>query len=117
MTESGARLSQRTLQPRRPRDYNSFGWQAIPCEGGVMHGDEGWIRGRGAAGNPPIRFERLRYEPDQADESVAEHSDPAPATQLYKDSARSIIATNTSPDVGFETSINPYRGCEHGCIY
>src|SRR5439155_16898176 len=43
--------------------------------------------------------------------------DSAPATQFFRDSSRSIIARNDSPDVGFEASINPYRGCEHGCAY
>ena len=37
--------------------------------------------------------------------------------RLYRDASRSIIATNDSPDVGFDASLNPYRGCEHGCIY
>ncbi len=72
------------------------------------------IHGRGAAGNPANRFERLHYEPDP---DVDPDDRPAPATQFFKDQSRTIIATNDSPDVGFEASINPYRGCEHGCIY
>src|SRR5262245_36894652 len=72
------------------------------------------VRGRGAADNPANRFEPLRYE--RAGEEDAECG-PVPATQLFRDRTRSIIATNDSPDVGFEASINPYRGCEHGCIY
>jgi DNA repair photolyase len=81
--------------------------------GGVtMH--EMPIHGRGASGNPANRFERLSYEPDP--DSPPEQS-PSPATQFFKDKTRTIIATNDSPDVGFEASINPYRGCEHGCIY
>jgi DNA repair photolyase len=71
------------------------------------------IHGRGAGANPANRFELLRYEPDQEADSEC----PAPATQFYRDSSRSIIAHNDSPDVGFDTSINPYRGCEHGCVY
>ena len=43
--------------------------------------------------------------------------DPAPETQFFKDPSRSLITANDSPDVGFEASVNPYRGCEHGCIY
>lgn len=72
------------------------------------------IKGRGAANNPPNRFELLQYEPlaDGADDER-----PAPATQFYRDATASIIATNDSPDVPFAASINPYRGCEHGCIY
>jgi DNA repair photolyase len=71
-------------------------------------------RGRGAAENPPNRFERLVYlrDPDSSDPDGR-----SPKTQFLKDSSRSLITYNDSPDVGFEASINPYRGCEHGCIY
>lgn len=70
--------------------------------------------GRGSSGNPPNRFERTRveYEPESEDDLP-----PSPQTVLIPDRARSIIATNDSPDVGFDASINPYRGCEHGCAY
>src|SRR3989441_732416 len=72
------------------------------------------IRARGAAENPPNRFEKISLERD------AEWNDPdepAPQTQFFKDHSDSIINYNDSPDVGFEASVNPYRGCEHGCIY
>lgn len=72
------------------------------------------IHGRGASDNPGNRFESIHYEPD--DEANPEDR-PAPATLFFRDITRSIIATNDSPDIHFETSINPYRGCEHGCIY
>jgi DNA repair photolyase len=72
------------------------------------------IRGRGSADNPPNRFELIRYEPFE-DGGCDER--PAPATQFLRDATKSIIATNDSPDVPFKASINPYRGCEHGCIY
>jgi DNA repair photolyase len=81
------------------------------------------IHGRGAAENPPNRFETIRYEANPDDSSPSyeawegDDPTPAPATQFLKDTSRSIIAYNDSPDVGFEASINPYRGCEHGCIY
>src|SRR5262249_29963864 len=55
----------------------------------------------------------LHYERDQE----ADPEGPAPATQFFRDSSRTIIARNDSPDVGFDASINPYRGCEHGCTY
>jgi DNA repair photolyase len=76
------------------------------------------IRGRGAAENPTNRFERLAYVPDpdaagQQDDLAAER----PPTVYLRDPARSILATNTSPDVNFAASLNPYRGCEHGCSY
>jgi DNA repair photolyase len=72
------------------------------------------LRGRGAADNPANRYERLHYEADP-DLDAAEQ--PAPRTVFLRDDTRSIIATNDSPDVGFAASINPYRGCEHGCPY
>jgi DNA repair photolyase len=71
-------------------------------------------RGRGAAGNPPNRFERITLERD-ADWDPAE--DPAPRTQFLRDLSQSIITYNDSPDIPFHASLNPYRGCEHGCSY
>ena len=71
------------------------------------------MKGRGASWNPQNRFEPLEYVRD--DEAPLEEG--APRTAFYRDPTRTIIATNDSPDVGFEASINPYRGCEHGCIY
>jgi DNA repair photolyase len=73
------------------------------------------IKGRGASANPPNRFELITLEP--VGESTAPGEIPPPPTQYFQDSTRTIIARNNSPDVGFEFSINPYRGCEHGCIY
>ncbi len=70
------------------------------------------VRGRGAAGNPRNRFETIAFEPDPADDEES----PVRTTFL-RDATRSIIATNNSPDIPFDASINPYRGCEHGCIY
>ena len=46
-----------------------------------------------------------------------EEEKPRRETQFFRDGTKTIIARNNSPDVGFETSLNPYRGCEHGCIY
>jgi DNA repair photolyase len=69
---------------------------------------------RGALGNPPNRFESLSLEPV---EDWNPDEDPSPQTRFFKDHTRTIIAYNDSPDVGFEASVNPYRGCEHGCIY
>ena len=71
------------------------------------------LRGRGAASNPPNRFERLSY----ATSDWTEPEDPSRQTILLRDDTRTIINYNDSPDVGFSASINPYRGCEHGCIY
>ncbi|MGE0765856.1 MAG: PA0069 family radical SAM protein [Hyphomicrobiaceae bacterium] len=73
-------------------------------------------RGRGARSNQSGRFEReARLEFDDGWESMAELGPWR--TEIRKETARSIIATNDSPDLSFDRSINPYRGCEHGCIY
>lgn len=72
------------------------------------------IHGRGTPENPPNRFEKLVYLRDP--ESI-DPEEPSPKTQFLRDVSRSLITYNDSPDVGFDASINPYRGCEHGCIY
>src|SRR5512146_3093402 len=71
-------------------------------------------KGRGASGNPANRFEALHVERDTDFDGP---DDEAPKTLYLRDVSRSIIAYNPSPDVGFDASINPYRGCEHGCAY
>ena len=71
-------------------------------------------RGRGASSNPPNRFERISLERD-IDWDPTE--DPAPRTEFLRDQTSTILAHNDSPDLGFDTSINVYRGCEHGCAY
>jgi DNA repair photolyase len=70
------------------------------------------IKGRGAAHNPQGRFEKLERS---RDEEAEVHSRPETVITLRR--ARSIIARNDSPDLPFSQSINPYQGCEHGCIY
>src|SRR5205823_6844048 len=72
------------------------------------------FKGRGAADNPPNRFQPLARIP-LPDYDPAE--DPAPRTQFFHDAPRHILPRNTSPDIPFTYSLNPYRGCEHGCIY
>ena len=74
-------------------------------------------KGRGARSNQSGRYERYQRE---AFDDGWRHGDanvPALKTTLIKESSRSIIATNDSPDLSITRSINPYRGCEHGCIY
>jgi DNA repair photolyase len=71
------------------------------------------IVGRGAAGNPKNRFERIEAEPELGEPD----EEPGRGTVFLRDASRSIIARNYSPDIGFDASINPYRGCEHGCVY
>src|SRR5690242_3952957 len=75
---------------------------------------------RGAAENPPNRFEKIHLEPDEdwnpeVDEDGGHLS--GLRRQFFKDHSQTVIARNDSPDVGFQASLNPYRGCEHGCIY
>ena len=72
------------------------------------------LHGRGASDNPPNRFEHEWQCPDP---DLAEAEEPAPTTQFLPDNTQTIISTNDSPDVGPGATLNPYRGCEHGCIY
>jgi len=73
-------------------------------------------RGRAATSNDAGRFEAQTREP--FDDGWTETDPPKPLkTTLIKDNTRNIVATNDSPDISFNRSINPYRGCEHGCIY
>lgn len=73
-------------------------------------------KGRGALSNPANRFETFAGEVFDDGWGSADEL-PPPARQLTRDYSRSVIAHNDSPDVPFDQSINPYRGCEHGCIY
>ncbi|WP_395650645.1 PA0069 family radical SAM protein [Brevundimonas sp.] len=74
-------------------------------------------KGRGARTNATGRYEPVVHETFD-DGWTAEDDAPAPLrTTLTPEHARKIITTNTSPDIGFDRSINPYKGCEHGCIY
>jgi DNA repair photolyase len=72
--------------------------------------------GRGALGNPAGRFERSDVE-SVHDGWYEEEQPRSIATTLTPDHAKRVITTNDSPDIGFDQSINPYRGCGHGCIY
>ena len=74
------------------------------------------LRGRGADSNPSIRFDsthRVGFD----DGWDREEELPVLRTHVREEAAKSIISTNRSPDLSFDQSINPYRGCEHGCIY
>jgi DNA repair photolyase len=77
-------------------------------------------KGRGAASNPAIRYESLAAEPfddgwGALDQEAAEA--PPPRTELTRETSHSALTYNDSPDLGFDRSLNPYRGCEHGCVY
>ena len=88
--------------------------ESFPLEsGGVTAGRR---HGRGAQTNRSGRYEPIAYEPqDDGWESLAKLE--ALTTEVQEVPARRILARNDSPDIGFDRSINPYRGCEHGCIY
>lgn len=82
------------------------------------------LSGRGALENPAGRFEPLQVEEDaEALAAIPEAEDGEEwqprqiKTQVFRDKSKSIISTNDSPDIGMEATVNPYRGCEHGCIY
>ncbi len=70
------------------------------------------LKGRAVPYDPPNRFETVHTEIDPA-HLVGE----PPRTEFLPDATREIIATNRSPDIPFDASVNPYRGCEHGCVY
>lgn len=77
------------------------------------------VKNRGAVSNPEGRFETIKRETfvDDWDFHDDEETLPTLETTLIRENTNSIITSNDSPDIGFEKSINPYRGCEHGCIY
>lgn len=110
----------RPQSPRRPQNATSR----------ALAGEPGPVRGRGAPDNPLGRFERLAVVADPDDDPTLEMptpdgdgegaeggAQPRLATELLRDTSRSIIARNDSPDIPFDVSFNPYRGCEHGCVY
>lgn len=75
------------------------------------------LKGRGSASRPDQRFQELQREWVDDGWDSLESLPEKVTTTLEVDNAKSIISYNESPDVGFDRSINPYRGCEHGCIY
>ncbi|WP_206362889.1 PA0069 family radical SAM protein [Stenotrophobium rhamnosiphilum] len=75
------------------------------------------IKGRGAVSNSEGRFESLRVENVHDGWDLLEELPSAPQTTVSRETAKSIISRNESPDIPYDQSINPYRGCEHGCIY
>ena len=74
---------------------------------------------RGALGDPLGRFERYAIvdDGDQLDLDLEAGESFETPTEVFRDTSRSILSTNDSPDVGFDLSLNVYRGCEHGCSY
>jgi len=77
------------------------------------------FKGRGAASNPEGRFETVRHhvEDDGWQHALLDEEHPRPRTEVIEERARSVITRNDSPDLEFTLAMNPYRGCEHGCVY
>ena len=76
-----------------------------------------WRRGRAAVSNTPGRFETQRREGFDDGWGQDESADTPAKTMVFREVPKRIISYNQSPDIPFDRSINPYRGCEHGCIY
>ncbi|MFN8607356.1 MAG: PA0069 family radical SAM protein [Vulcanimicrobiota bacterium] len=75
------------------------------------------LKGRGAVTNPTHRFSSIHIEPDPDFVPDEDHHPVGSRTKFWDDQSRSIISRNDSPDIPFKASLNPYRGCEHGCAY
>src|SRR5690606_30480676 len=75
------------------------------------------VKGRGALSNPANRFAPSQLQAEPGGWDIPEDTLPSAVTEVREERVKSIISRNDSPDVPFDRSINPYRGCEHGCIY
>ncbi len=80
----------------------------------MAHVDMSKLHNRGALVSPTNRFEKISFT---IDEELDSEEYPQPKTTFFKDTSKSIISYNDSPDIFFDASLNPYRGCEHGCVY
>ena len=100
----------------RPGGYALNAPQAAASAGSPTAPGAG-ARGRGARSNASGRYEAFAREAFDDGWTDADAEPPRLGTTVLKDTSRSIVATNSSPDISFDQSINPYRGCEHGCIY
>jgi len=98
------------------------GFRAVdPADANAAPGPAPALKGRGTAWTIPHRFEKdAREAVDDgwgALDQVAQEEHLAPGTTVIEEHCRRILSTNDSPDINFDVAINPYRGCEHGCIY
>lgn len=75
------------------------------------------IHGRGAVSNPAHRFESLQRQAEDDGWARDEEEAASPATEVIEQAARTALTRNDSPDIPFDRSVNPYQGCEHGCVY
>ncbi|MEO9870910.1 PA0069 family radical SAM protein [Ekhidna sp.] len=76
-----------------------------------------YLKGKGAQINTPNKFLNLSISTDETDGLDEEMVQQKPKTEVFKETPKKIISTNNSPDLGFYASVNPYQGCEHGCVY
>ena len=95
--------------------------EPVPPDAGSLEASPtvptGLRRGRGAVSNRTSRFERYSYRAFDDGWGRDDEEVQSIRTRVLADTSRSIIARNKSPDIGFDQSVNPYRGCEHGCFY
>jgi len=124
--DMGARLSQpasprtslaRDIDPQEIAALERAGAHDVEHAGGAVPRVR---KGRGSTLNPANRFEAQSAEPfdDGWQTLAADFTDLPPLpTTLIRDASRSVISWNQSPDIGFDRAVNPYRGCEHGCVY
>ena len=109
--------------PDADRDQDAvaaFEMAGLPDEASAARVPSQQAAGRGAVTNPDVRFEsQARTVFDDGWDTLSQDVGDLPRldTTLTRDSTRSAISWNTSPDIGFDRAVNPYRGCEHGCIY
>lgn len=120
MGEKRAKGSYRLVDTRRGDEpgghVGAGGHGCLGGAGGAHHVGGERRRGRGASSNAASRYDALTTTAcDDGWEGLADL--PPFKTEVERETAKSIIATNKSPDISFDQSINPYRGCEHGCIY
>jgi DNA repair photolyase len=97
---------------------NSFA-EAIPSKLHTMNKPNNEIKGRGTGESPKNRFEKIQIELD-VEASIGDDDDGntrGPKTEFFDDLSETVITENNSPDIPYRWSINPYRGCEHGCSY
>ena len=100
--------------PAQPPGPNDRAIDGARAQRASVDGDR--RRGRGVVSNASGRFEReMRVDVDDGWRSLEEL--PPFVTEVTEEKARRIITRNDSPDIAFDRSINPYRGCEHGCVY
>lgn len=94
---------------------------ALPPSATLMYAPAGALKGRGTVWAIEHRFaaeDRSSFDDGWGTlEQAAQEEQAAPGTQVLEENVKSILAGNDSPDIGFDLSVNPYRGCEHGCIY